>query len=365
MADDPEKSDPRVPESYPGMRDALTRLREPPSQPPKTHHVELTSTIGDNVEVSTKVESYPQATNAIEQSEQSSSENKTMPETSPKSDFWTYADKAMFGLCELLALLFGLPFGEDLYHDKTIASIGGWHWFYLGIAAVFAVSGPMWPWIRTRTWLPPSVAESLSKAPLDARLWIAALLLLFLYVTAPEIYQRATAPSAPPTVIHDPPTADDIAKAAAPIQAQLEAAQKTIADLRKAPIGFTQEQVNQKVIAATALLRAQLEAANAALAGAKANQPIRPSPEQTSVGPIDWGGLSWGQSGDSRGTVFPWLLVSGRVGPSPIQIKRAYLQSDLTGERREMLIHAGRIDVAEIFSQPRLHVRSSDINSEL
>ena len=126
----------------------------------------------------------------IEQSERSS-EKATVPEKPAKPDFWTLADKAMLGLCEVLALLFGLPFGEDLYSEKPVT---GWHLFYLAIGLLFAVTGPMWPWIRTRTWLPASIAASLSKAPLDARLWIAALLLLFLYGTAPEIYRRATAP---------------------------------------------------------------------------------------------------------------------------------------------------------------------------
>ena len=157
-------------------------------------------------------------------------------EESPTPNFLTFADKAMLGLCETLALLFGLPFGEDLYNDKPVT---GWHLFYLAIGLVFAVVGPMWPWIRTRTWLPTSVAASLSKAPLDARLWIAVLLLLFLYGTAPEIYQRATAPVAP-----------------------------------RVGTGFTQQQVDAKVAAATKSIQAQLDNAtrqrDAALADAAA-----------------------------------------------------------------------------------------------
>jgi hypothetical protein len=94
-------------------------------------------------------------------------------------------------------LLFGLPFGEDLYHSTPIT---GWHWFYLAIGLLFAGAGPMFPWIRTRTWVPEAVSASLSRASLDARVWIAALLLLFVYGTAPEIYRRATAPNIPPVV---------------------------------------------------------------------------------------------------------------------------------------------------------------------
>jgi hypothetical protein len=118
-------------------------------------------------------------------------DHKSSEPRPPKPDFWTSADKGMFGLCELLALLFGLPFGEDLYHGNPIT---GWHWFYLVIAILFAAGGPMWPWIRTREWMPEKVSTSLSKVGSDARIWVAVLLLLFVYVTGPEIYRRATKP---------------------------------------------------------------------------------------------------------------------------------------------------------------------------
>ncbi len=126
----------------------------------------------------------------------------------------------------------GVGLGCDL---TPIASISGWHWFYFGIAALFAVTGPMWPWLRTRTWLPAVVAASLSRAPLDARLWLAALLLLFLYGTAPEMYHRATAPIAP--------TADQIAKATSPIQAKLDEAIKQ-RDTAKLELDDTKRQLD-------------------------------------------------------------------------------------------------------------------------
>jgi hypothetical protein len=88
------------------------------------------------------------------------------------------ADKAVFSVCELLALLFGLPFGDHLYHSQPIT---GWHYIYLGIAVLFAVGGPMWPWIRTRAWVSPRVSASVSRAASDARVWLIILLLLFIY----------------------------------------------------------------------------------------------------------------------------------------------------------------------------------------
>jgi hypothetical protein len=113
----------------------------------------------------------------------------------PSIDVQALADKAVLALCELLALLFGLPFGEALYNDKPFTA---WHTFYLGVAILFAVTGPFWPWIRTITWLPEKISASLSRAALDARIWIAALLMLFAYSAAPELYRRATQSSSPP-----------------------------------------------------------------------------------------------------------------------------------------------------------------------
>jgi hypothetical protein len=108
---------------------------------------------------------------------------KTAP---PSINVQALADKAVFGICELLGLLLGLPFGDDLYHNDPIS---GWHWFYLVIGLFFAGIGPMFPWIRTRTWIPEWVSTSLSWAALDARIWIGAVFLLFLYGTGPELYQ--------------------------------------------------------------------------------------------------------------------------------------------------------------------------------
>jgi hypothetical protein len=109
----------------------------------------------------------------------------------PSTSFWSFADKAVAGLCETLALLFCLPFGDDLYNNKPVTEL---HLFYLAIGLVFAVTGPMWPLIRTISWIPEKVSASFSRAALDARIWVAILLLLFVYGTAPEIYQRATQP---------------------------------------------------------------------------------------------------------------------------------------------------------------------------
>ena len=107
----------------------------------------------------------------------------------PSTNVQALGDKAVLGMCELLGLLFALPFGDALYHGN---SISGWHWFYLSIGLLFAGAGPMFPWIRARAWIPETASASLSRAALDARFWIATLLLIFVYMAAPEIYRRAT-----------------------------------------------------------------------------------------------------------------------------------------------------------------------------
>jgi hypothetical protein len=114
-----------------------------------------------------------------------------MPEVA-KSDLWNSTDKAVVAICELLGLLFGLPFGDDLYHNEPVT---GWHLFYLAIGIVFAGGGPMWPWMRTQPWFSEKIAARVSRAATDPLTWVGLLVLLFLYKTGPESYQRATTPN--------------------------------------------------------------------------------------------------------------------------------------------------------------------------
>jgi len=117
--------------------------------------------------------------------------------SSPSVDVQALADKAVLGICEMLGLLFGLPFGEDLYRDRPFNEISAWHWFYLAVGIVFAGVGFMFPWIRTRTWIPERVSASLSRSALDARIWITGLLILFVWVVVwPDLVGRFS-PSRP------------------------------------------------------------------------------------------------------------------------------------------------------------------------
>lgn len=132
------------------------------------------------------------------------------------------ADKAVLGICEMLGLLFGLPFGEDLYHGTPVTNA---HIAYLVVGIIFAGVGPMWPHMRTLRWISPSIAASISRAAYDARLWVLVLLSIFFYGVAPEIYRRAI----------EPPASSN---------------------------GYTQQQVDEKIANAVASLNTQLAEAN-------------------------------------------------------------------------------------------------------
>jgi hypothetical protein len=104
-------------------------------------------------------------------------------------------DGAVLALSELLFLLFGLPFGDALYHDKPLTAR---HWAFLAVAVLCAIGGPMWPTIRNR-YASAAVSLTVARAARDARTWIAVLLIFFLNGVAPELFRRATAPTAPAT----------------------------------------------------------------------------------------------------------------------------------------------------------------------
>jgi len=78
---------------------------------------------------------------------------------------------------------------------------------YLAIGLAFAVSGPMWPYLRTRPWFSRRLSEGISIIAADPRAWLAFLFMFFLYGVAPELYRRAT-------ILQDhSPSADEIADA--------------------------------------------------------------------------------------------------------------------------------------------------------
>jgi hypothetical protein len=105
------------------------------------------------------------------------------------------SDRAVLGLCDVLGLMFALPFGEDLYHDSPIPVA---HVIYLLVGLMFAGVGHLWP--RIKGVVPQQIADTVGRAALDFRLWVAALLIVFVVSIGPEVYLRAVGPgpSQPP-----------------------------------------------------------------------------------------------------------------------------------------------------------------------
>jgi hypothetical protein len=124
------------------------------------------------------------------------------------------SDNAVLGVCELLGLLFGLPFGEDLYRRAPV-SIS--HWFYLAAGILFAALGPIWPSMRKR-FPKNAVVLATGRAAYEPRNWILVLLVFFVYLTRPA----------------SPPTAEEIANAItsahAPKPNQAESHQSAVDD---------------------------------------------------------------------------------------------------------------------------------------
>ena len=92
------------------------------------------------------------------------------------------SDKMVSGICELLALLFGLPIGEEFYRGTRIALV---HYVYLEIAILFAGIGGSWRVIRRKFPQNPIVL-TLGRAAQDARNWIFTLLIMFVFFAVPR-----------------------------------------------------------------------------------------------------------------------------------------------------------------------------------
>jgi hypothetical protein len=98
-------------------------------------------------------------------------------------------DKAVLGFCELLALVFGLPPGDDLYHGTPL----NWRSLtFLAIGGAFAFLGPAWPLLKAR--IPRRLSVSIVRTASEFRFWLGALFLLFIFAMGPDLYRQALSP---------------------------------------------------------------------------------------------------------------------------------------------------------------------------
>jgi hypothetical protein len=146
-------------------------------------------------------------------------------------------------------------------------------------------------------------------------------------------------------VFHDPPTAEDIAKTTAPIQAQLDAANRELqAERQKAkplmPPGqplITESQAAKELETVRSQI-ADLKQQNDALRQASSQQ----APATADQSPIKWGQLGFGYMGGAEPTFIDIEIPASITGALPVELKDAYIISGTTGARLPMMLDAGK-----------------------
>jgi hypothetical protein len=130
------------------------------------------------------------------------------PVDKPSTNDHAVNDHAVLGLCEILALMFGLPPGEALFRGEPLSLrlVG-----FIVAGAFFAALGPGWPAVRKK-FPQQTLVLSVGRIASDARYWLAIILVGFLYAASPEMYRRAVVPvapvsSSPPVLCSDGPCA--------------------------------------------------------------------------------------------------------------------------------------------------------------
>jgi hypothetical protein len=142
-----------------------------------------------------------------------------LPETGDKAIRW------FVGFFVLGAVLEGWG---AWHHDESIRALEYW-----GVATVLTALGVFWT--KIRTWAGPRFSATAAHVATDFRWWVVAIISILSLITfSPFVEQRRWPFSAwtAPSVIHDPPSAEDIAKATAPIRTELEASQHQVALLQ-------------------------------------------------------------------------------------------------------------------------------------
>jgi hypothetical protein len=242
------------------------------------------------------------------------------PMDKPSTNDHAVNDHAVLGLCEILALMFGLPPGEALFRGEPLSLrlVG-----FIVAGAFFAALGPGWPAVRKK-FPQQTLVLSIGRIASDARYWLAIILVGFLYAASPEMYRRATAPGAlPPTVTSEPPAVEDIAK-------ELNASREQGVIVAN-QLGAALRERDEARSEAKSLKRQLSDAQHASVAPATPPTPIE-------MGPITWDIDSQllvvsGGGPDAR---VHGALIQGKSATS-VSIKEAYAISGLTGHRQDLM----------------------------
>jgi hypothetical protein len=213
--------------------------------------------------------------------------------------------------------------------------------------------------------------------------WPVSLLAAFVFVAVPEIYDRF-ANKRPPVVIHDPPSAADIAKASAPLRLELEDTKRDLANTKQqleaaqkatrtpapavrgsisskpAPVEVRDHPTEEDIAKATALLQSELESTRRELATTKQQLDAARQASHT-FGTGNPGSIQWNTdfmlvvTGGGPNAQINALIFRG-VSDSLVQMKSAYVVSELTGRKQHLFANipygGGVVPLEQIESIP-------------
>jgi hypothetical protein len=221
----------------------------------------------------------------------------------------TWREAIPYVVWVVLVLGFGLEFVAALVH-------GEWVRAGVSLAGLVALMAAALHWNQIRSWIARTNPNWL---------YPGLLVLLLAIILSPFIEEKRWPLSAwfqtsgPPIAVHDPPTAEDIAKATAPIRAELEGVKRELATTKG-----ELESVKQ-----------QLQAARSAPA---TGLVLTPEPTPAKQGPITWHVNSQLMlvSGGEPNAVVSGLLFQG-TSTASVSIKEAYVVSGLTGRKQTLV----------------------------
>jgi len=241
-------------------------------------------------------------------------------------------DHAVLGLCEILALMFGLPPGEALFRGEPLSLrlVG-----FIVAGAFFAVLGPGWPAVRKK-FPQQTLVLSVGRIASDARYWLAIILVGFLYAASPEMYRRAVAPVV------------DVATTTTPIAIPDPSGGQRIITARELidSINKLQSQVNKTT--------GDLETTKRQLSDAqRMTPPSAFGPTLTEIGAINWNpDFQLIITGGGPTAQINSVLFQG-TSTASVDMKEAYAVSGMTGHKQELMenvqykgyYHVDKVDI--------------------
>jgi len=231
-------------------------------------------------------------------------------------------DKSVLTLFEVVALLFALPFGEDLYHS-TPATEEHWHYLYVGLG--FAVAGPLVSYIFRQA--SSRLSSTIRAASENFYVWLVLILLIFVYGIGSDLYWHVTT---------TPLEAQKTTLVGWLRQAQQgrDHALTTVVEIEQ--LKQERDQLKQQLAAAQSQLQdyqRQLSAAQQA-----AHTSTAPPPPEDQI-PISWQPdfqFNWyGTQKPDAGPRMAWIRFNGHA-TALAHIKDAYIISSLTGHKEQL-----------------------------